>query len=102
MARETKEVVIAYLNDVPEDKKFWCSDGSVFRNISELSAAFKKMSKGAFSSHVSKDKNDFAKWIYDVIGDTKLSGSLRNVTSKSDTEKKIKARIASIKKKVKA
>ncbi len=102
MVKETKETLSAYLNDVPEDKKFWSSDGKIFRNLSELADSLRSMSEETFSSHVNNEKNDFAKWVYDVIGDISLSESLRNVTSKKETEKKIKARIASIKRKLKS
>jgi hypothetical protein len=98
MTKETRETLSAYLSDVPEDRKFWSSDGKIFRNLSDLADSFKSMSKNTFTSHVNQGKNDFAKWIYDVIGDVKLSESLRDTTDMKETEKRIKARIASIKK----
>ena len=101
MTKETKENLSTYLEDVSEGQKFWASDGCTFKNISELADSLKKMSMETFESHVNHEKNDFAKWIYDVIGDTKLAGILNTITDKKETEKKIKSRISSIKRKIK-
>ncbi len=100
MIKETKEVLSAYLDEVPEDKRFWSHDGEVFKSLPELAAALNKMEKGVFEYHVNNEKNDFAKWIYDVIGDIKLSKNLEDVNDKKETEKKIKARISYIRKKL--
>ena len=101
MTKETRENLSAYLNDVPDEQKFWTSDGCIFKNLSELAESFKKMSKETFESHVNNSKNDFARWIYDIIGDANLANSLKDVMDKKGTEKKIKLRISSIKKKIK-
>ena len=102
MVKETISALKGYLKDVPQDKKFWCSDGKVFKSIEELCNSLKPMKSKTFMSHVNKYKNDFAKWIYDVIGDVKLSESLRDVNNKSETEKKIKARVSSIKRRTRS
>ena len=90
-----------FISDVPLHKKFYCHDGSAFKNLGELEQAFKKMSPETFSYHANSEKNDFANWIYDVIGDITLSDSLRDVLDSKAAAKKLRARITFIQKKIK-
>ncbi len=68
--------------DVPEDRYFIVSDGSVIKNIYQLRTALEKMNQGTFAYHINPDKNDFANWIRDVIGDEKLARELFSSHSK--------------------
>lgn len=99
---KSKSEFAVYMNDAPEDKCFWCSDGTVLHNLSELVSYLNSASEESFHSHVDGQKNDFASWIYDVIGDVKLAEALRDTTDRKETVKKIKSRIAYIKRSVKA
>jgi hypothetical protein len=45
-------------------------------NIYELKAALGKMHSSAYRHHVTEEKNDFARWVRDVLGDDKLAGDL--------------------------
>jgi hypothetical protein len=89
------------LKNVPSEKVFYCKDGRVFENIEQLKKALTRMKANIFSFHVNSEKNDFANWIYDVIGDTELSNKLRKTTDKKETKKKIDNRISAIKKNIK-
>ena len=73
----TKTINAAKLADVPLEKRFWCYDGRVLRNLTELKSAFETMSDDVFHYHVNEYKNDFSKWVKDVIGDNKLSKDLQ-------------------------
>ena len=44
------------------------------------------------------DKNDFATWIYDIIGDVKLADTIRKTLDKKSTSRKVKMRITKLKK----
>jgi len=79
----TKAVNKPCPSDVAADKAFWCHDGRVMKNLDELSVALKEMSEDTFRYHVTADKNDFSKWVEDVIGDHELSAGLRNSSTRS-------------------
>ncbi len=79
----TKAVSKPCLSDVAADKAFWCHDGRVLKNLDELGVALGEMSEDTFRYHVTADKNDFSKWVEDVIGDHELSAVLRNSSTRS-------------------
>ncbi len=95
-----KKVIHTFLQDVPEDKCFWCVDGRVFRNIRDLAVALKEMSDETFRYHVNEVKNDFSNWIKDVIGDSTLAKTLLGVRDRKKAEKIVSKRIASIEKRL--
>jgi len=83
----TKAVSKSSLSDVPADKVFRCHDGRVIKNLDELSAALREMSEETFRYHVTIDRNDFSKWVEDVIGDRELSAVLKNSSTRSQAGK---------------
>lgn len=98
MANEvSKEQAIAFLSIVPKERLFWCSNGMTFSSLEELSKSLSKVVRGDFAHHVNAEKNDFATWIYDVIGDVSLATELMKTTKKTDITKKIKERVAQLK-----
>lgn len=56
---------------------FWTTDGRILTNLLELRDALEGMSQEIFSHHVTKDKNDFANWVEDILSDHELGASLR-------------------------
>ena len=76
------------LNDdvLPEDD-YELADGTVVRNLQDLAGALKKMSKDDFSLHVTKNRNDFAEWIFEAYNDERLTQKLFGA---KDKEKMIK------------
>jgi len=87
-----------YLENVPDDKVFWCRDGQIFKNLKELLFGLEKMSDETFKFHVSKEKNDFANWIRDVIGDEKLAKDIMKSRTKKSLMKKLSNRIKKLEK----
>ena len=85
------------LSDVHGPKCFWINDGPVVKNIQEMPKILKKITKKQFSHHVNSDRNDFAKWVDDVLNDGKLAKSLKRVKTKLTTIKRIDARIKELK-----
>ncbi|MDO8532791.1 MAG: hypothetical protein Q7T26_11645 [Dehalococcoidia bacterium] len=65
-----------WLADVPSDKVFYCCSGEVYRNERELEAGLARMTEDYFVYHVNSEKNDFSKWVQDVIDDGYLAGRL--------------------------
>ena len=84
-----------FLSDVPQGLEFWTCHGTVVRNIYELKDTINGLNEYAFRYHVNEDnrKNDFADWIYDVIGDTFLAHLLRKVMNKQEYVHIIEERI---------
>jgi hypothetical protein len=97
LKKKTKAVKNAakILSDVPAEKCFWANNGWIIKNLKELPIALENMSDETFVYHVNKGKNDFAKWIDDVIGDKELAKGIGKIGKKNTMivriEKGIKA-----------
>jgi hypothetical protein len=89
----TKTIARERLADVPCEKLFWCSDGRVLKNLSELEMALKQMNEETFRYHSNETKSDFANWVRDVIGDDKLSRDLEKSKTKAQAVKAITDRV---------
>ena len=74
------------LKHVFHEHKFNLADGSSLFNLYELAAALKDMNESVFSHHVNESKNDFAKWIKDVMHEHDLADQLGCIKSKQETE----------------
>ena len=93
----TKSSAKKLLADVPEDKRFWVSDGRSLRNMAELEAALKQMSDETYSYHVNEEKCDFSTWVRDVIGDDELADNLENAKTRSQAARYVSNRLAQLK-----
>ncbi len=82
------------LSNVPDQFTFSCCDGSVFWNLRDLARAVSSMDHRVFSYHVSSEKNDFANWVSDVIGDHTLARELWKTKNSSTTLRRLTERIA--------
>jgi len=76
MTIRNKEDAQRVLRSVPDVKRFHCHDGEILNNIYELKAALGKMNGAAYRHHVTEEKNDFGRWVREVLGDDKLAGDL--------------------------
>lgn len=76
---------------MPPEKRFWVRDGQVLRNLSDLPPAQRRTSVEIFRHHVNKEKNDFATWIDEVIGEQALAYELRKHRNKTSVIKTIQA-----------
>ena len=81
------------LADVPDDKRFWCYDGQVLRNLSDLETSLKTMEQDIFSYHLNDNKNDFSNWVRDVIGDDKLALDLQKSKTRAQAARYVSARM---------
>ncbi|SRR3989338_489867 len=82
-----------YLSDINDHRAFWINNGPVVKNLDELKQAIRTIDMKTFGHHFNKEKNDFAKWIEDVVGDHSLANSLSRAKSQKSAEKKIDFRI---------
>lgn len=83
------------LSDCRPDRAFWTCHGKIIRNIQELADAIESMNDWAFKYHVNADnrKNDFAKWVEEVLEDPDLTLRLKWTTDKKEYVALIRARI---------
>jgi len=88
------------LGDVPDEKRFWCHDGKVIKNLRELRKALVDISDETFHYHLSEGKNDFSKWIREVVGDEKLANDLSKARSRIQASQGVAERISFLESKV--
>jgi len=55
---------------------FWVNNGPVLKNLNELYEALMSMNDETFAHHVGDDRNDFAKWVDEVLQDPDLAKKL--------------------------
>ena len=77
----------------PDEHRFWACNGDVLSDLHDVAACLNSMSKDEFMHHVNAEKNDFANWVHDILGDKTLATSLRKVKTKAGTLKKIQAKL---------
>ncbi|MFH1133630.1 MAG: hypothetical protein V1735_04005 [Nanoarchaeota archaeon] len=87
------------LSDCRPDWAFWTCTGAIIRNLNELKNTLQGLNDGGFAYHVNKDKDDFAKWVAEAIGDEKLAHSLHGVLDKDAYVDIITKRLAGLNKK---
>jgi len=90
----SKEEAKRRLGDVPDDKRFWCQDGKAIKNLKELRKALIDMSDETFHHHSGGERNDFSKWIKDVVGDEKLASDLSKAKSRIQANQAVAKRIS--------
>lgn len=95
----TKEDARKFLSDAPSEQSFWVNNGPVLKNLEELSNALQQMNDDTYCYHANSEKNDFSKWVEDVIGDHQLANALLTSKNKKSSVKKIRNRMNSLKKK---
>lgn len=62
---------------------FWVNGGPILSDLKELHKAFKKeITDEQFKFHVNGDRNDFAAWVKDSLGDSKCATALKRAKKK--------------------
>ena len=82
-AKQQKKVLVC----ASDDKCFWTTDGKILRDLEELAEALHHMTDEIFAHHVTKDKNDFANWVEDVLLDGDCADALRRTKKTSAAQK---------------
>ncbi len=101
MAKLKSEEAKRILSNTPPEKAFWVNNGQVLRSIIELANAAKKLTDQQFIHHVNKAKNDFAKWVDEVVKDSELARELRRIKTKDDLANAVTARLKQLQKMLK-
>jgi hypothetical protein len=94
MPEMSKKTAKKLLADVPHEHAFRFHDGRILRNMGDLGEALKTMKKATFAFHASAQKNDFGKWVREVIGDQKLARDLDRSSKRTQAAKKVAERVA--------
>lgn len=68
-------------------KYFFLHEGGELKSLEELYIELQTMEPRVFEHHVNAERNDFANWIRDVMGDRYLAHKLSTVTSKDEIMK---------------
>lgn len=97
MATLSKAAAQSRLNDVPEEKRFWCHDGRYLKNLEEMETALEQMDEDTFRYHSNETKTDFSNWVRDVIGDEKLARELLGCAGASQAAMSVSKRLAWLK-----
>jgi len=79
---------------------FYLNDGRILKNIENLRDALNTMTDELFAYHVNSGKNDFSKWVIDVIIDEKLARDLLKAKDKTQAFKAVSQRVAFLKSKL--
>lgn len=75
-----------YKRNVKTEHKFWVSDGRELNNLLELAQTIRHMRDETFNHHVNDNKNDFANWIRDCMGEEQLANDLSKYKTKFSNE----------------
>ncbi|OGO19526.1 MAG: hypothetical protein A2144_07855 [Chloroflexi bacterium RBG_16_50_9] len=96
MAIKTTYGATRMLADVADDKRFFCQDGRVSKNLNELIDCLKSMAEEVYRHHVTTEKNDFSNWIRDVLGDAGLASKVYSARSSAEAGKMAMERMSSL------
>ena len=75
---------LSFYEEVPVGKYFRSDDGVIAKNVFELLNLLGIMDEKVFKNHVNKNKNDFALWVRNIVGDKELAVKLSKAGSKKD------------------
>lgn len=90
----SEEIANEYLRDVePMWKAFWFHMHLTARNLEEFAEGMTQIDDDIFRYHASGQKNDFARWVREVIGDSVLARELSSVGSREKATGMIRRRV---------
>ena len=70
--------------EVPLERAFWVNGGPVVKNLKELHQAIEGMSPDQFLFHTTRNGNDFARWVRDVLFDPECAERLEAVGTQKE------------------
>jgi hypothetical protein len=77
--------------DAPPEKSFWVNFGPVVKNLRELRDALATMSDMQFAHHVGAGRNDFARWVAEVLEDAECATALRRTRKRQSAVRAVEA-----------
>ncbi|MBN2567665.1 hypothetical protein JXB02_06310 [Candidatus Woesearchaeota archaeon] len=79
--------------DVPIAHFFWLKNGRPMKSLRDFYENLFLMDDEVFSHHVTAEKNDFANWVRDVLGDAHLARDLYTVRSRGEAIELLRRRL---------
>ena len=89
----TPEKAADLLDDARENSHFKLHMGTNIANMKQLAEALDIMAEAAFNHHVNANKNDFAAWIRNSIGDAELADSIQGMKDRRKISSAVKKRV---------
>ncbi len=84
----------SFLGTVEQGKEFYCRNGKVINSLEELAKEIKELDIETFLHHVNEERNDFANWIKEVVGDMVLANRIKRAKRQSTMSRAITSRVA--------
>ena len=82
---EAQATAESHLVEAPPDKAFWVNRGPVLTDLRQLRDALARdISDEQFGHHVTEDRNDFAMWVEEVLGNAECANALRHARSRNE------------------
>jgi hypothetical protein len=69
---------------------FWINNGTVVCSLKKLESALEKMNDEQYKYHVTKDKNDFAQWVGEVLKNPECAKAISKVRTKKTTLSRVR------------
>ncbi|MFH0740093.1 MAG: hypothetical protein V1819_03140 [bacterium] len=69
--------------------RFWAKDGRILSDLRDLKNALEEMAEETYAFHVDKTKNDFAKWVEEILKNKKVATELKKAKNKIDALKRV-------------
>jgi hypothetical protein len=91
--KTSKNKARQFVADVQCEKVFWSHDGRTFKNMQELALGLISMDDETYMYHANNNKNDFAHWVKEVIGDRETARELETAMSRTEASEKVTNRI---------
>ncbi len=88
-----RTATVNFLGNVPDSKVLISHDGQSFKNLNELAQGLSRMTGKTYAFHVNRCKNNFAKWVREVIGDQELANDLKQTLTPRDASRKVRDRV---------
>lgn len=84
------------LVQAPADKVFWLWCGATIASLRELRDALESgMSDEQFAHHVGPGRNDFVRWVEEVLGHPECARALREASTRKDAARAVGASLVS-------
>src|SRR3989338_9219187 len=82
-----------FLRNVSPEFSLRIINGTIVKSLRELLKELKSMNEEAFRYHVSRNGNEFASWIREVIGDISLARQVKHARTRERCAKIVAVRI---------
>jgi len=89
LGKKKKKLKPKLLRKVKPEFSFVVINGKKIRGLPELALEIEFMEDHVFCHHVNENKNDFANWVREVIGEIELADKLMGINKKEDTQLQI-------------